>query len=159
MKDYEKDLEVIQKSEFLSQLHNRNKRKQNFQMVILGETGSGKSCAGLRIAYLYGIKTGNPFTVEDVVFTAKEFLQRIENLPEYSFILFDEAGIQYSSSDWFDDLVKILSYTLQSFRYKLINILFSVPNKQMLAKVGRNLLHCQGTMTGHRKMKIYKILL
>lgn len=134
--------------DFLQQLHNRNVEKngaKNLNCAIIGESGSGKSYGALRISELYYEKYLNKkFPVKNVVFTISEFLERVGEMgtdDKCSILIFDDAGLKYSSSRWFDELNQILGYTLQSYRYRIINVLFTIPVLKWLDRIGRGMLH------------------
>jgi hypothetical protein len=122
----------------------RPKFPRNINIAIVGESGTGKSWGGLKIGDLYYKKKYNtPFPVDNVVFTIEGFLKRIQVLDEGSIVIFDDAGLKYDSKRWWDELNQVLGYTLQSYRYKIINVFFTVPVTDFVDKVGRTMLHGQ----------------
>lgn len=134
-------------NEFLELLHKRNtnpRGPRNINLVVIGESGIGKSYATLRIAdQYYIVKLNRPFPVENVVFTISEFIERVKSLGKCSIIIFDDAGLKYSSTKWYEELNQVLGYTLQSYRYKIINVIFTIPVKDWLDRIGRGMLHGQ----------------
>lgn len=134
-------------SEFLELLHKRNTNKRgprNINLVVIGESGIGKSYATLRIADLYYMdKLKQKFPVDNVVFTISEFIERVKELGKCSIIIFDDAGLKYSSTKWYEELNQVLGYTLQSYRFKIINVIFTIPVKDWLDRIGRGMLHGQ----------------
>lgn len=133
--------------DILEIIHKRNIRrrgKKNINCAIIAESGSGKSYAGLRFSELYYSRYMDaPFTVNNIVFTISEFLQLVKVLPPCSFIIFDDAGLKYSSVRWFEELNQILGWTLQSYRWKIINVLFTIPVLKWLDRIGRGMLHAR----------------
>lgn len=136
------------KVDFLKLLNERNTAElgaKNLNCGIIGESGSGKSYAALRIAELYYKRFLNKkFPLNNIVFTISEFLERIGGSGEEekcSILIFDDAGLKYSSSRWFDELNQILGYTLQSYRYRIINVFFTIPILKWLDRIGRGMLH------------------
>lgn len=129
----------------LEALYIRNTRKKgakNLNCAVIGESGSGKSYMCLRWSDQYYKRfLKNKFSVDNVVFTITEFLDLVKNLPNCSIIIFDDAGLKYSSKRWWDELNQILGYTMQSFRYKIINVFFTIPILKWLDNVGRGMLH------------------
>lgn len=129
----------------LEALYHRNTRKKgakNLNCAVIGESGSGKSWLCLRFSdqyYKRYLKIN--FSVDNVVFTITEFLELVKTLPNCSIIIFDDAGLKYSSKRWWDELNQILGYTMQSFRYKIINVFFTIPILKWLDNVGRGMLH------------------
>lgn len=62
-------------------------RDNDYVMVIDGEEGSGKSVLAMNIA-----KYLDPsFDLNDIVFTAEDFMNRVKTAPKYKTILLDEA--------------------------------------------------------------------
>jgi ABC-type dipeptide/oligopeptide/nickel transport system ATPase component len=122
----------------------KSKFARNINIALVGESGTGKSWGGLRIGELYYKKKYNrPFPVDNVVFTITEFLKMVRTLDKGSIIIFDDAGLKYDSKRWWDELNQVLGYTLQSYRYKIINVFFTVPVTDFVDKVGRTMLHGQ----------------
>lgn len=84
------------------------------------------------------------FPTKNIVFTISEFLERVGEFgknEKCSILIFDDAGLKYSSSRWFDELNQILGYTLQSYRYRIINVFFTIPVLKWLDRIGRGMLH------------------
>jgi len=134
--------------DFLKLLYERNTQKlgaKNLNCALIGESGSGKSYAGLRICETYYKDYLNKdFTVNNVVFSISEFLERVGEFgvdEKNSCLIFDDSGLKYSSARWFDELNQILGYTLQSYRYRIINVFFTIPVLKWLDRVGRGMLH------------------
>jgi len=130
---------------FIDGLYVRNTKKKgakNLNCALIGESGTGKSYAGIRICeQFYKNKLNKSFPVDNIVFTIAEFLERISDIDKCSCIIFDDAGLKYSSARWYDDLNQVLGYTLQSYRYKIINVFFTIPVKDWLDRIGRGMLH------------------
>lgn len=136
------------KVDFLQILHDRNTAKQgakNLNCAIIGESGSGKSYGALRMAELYyKLYLNKRFSTKNVVFSISEFLSRVGDFgaeSKCSILIFDDAGLKYSSARWFEELNQILGYTLQSYRYRIINVFFTIPVLKWLDRIGRGMLH------------------
>lgn len=134
--------------DFLELLHDRNTAKygaKNINCGVIGESGSGKSYGAIRIGELYYKRfMDKPFPVKNVVFSISEFLERIGEFgkdEKCSILIFDDAGLKYSSARWFEELNQILGYTLQSYRYRIINVFFTIPILKWLDRIGRGMLH------------------
>lgn len=126
-------------------------------MVINGKPGIGKSYAGLTLCDSYARKSGVPFEIGNVVFKITDFLDRVQDLPQYSTILFDDAGVEYSSAEWYSNAVKTIGKTLQSYRYKVINTIFTVPDMDFIPKQARDLLDLRIDMQQRGRAKAYTI--
>lgn len=136
--------------DILKIVHDRNTRKtgaQNINIAVVGSPGLGKSWLALRLCEIYYKRFLNKkFTADNVIFTISEFLNLINKLPPKSFIIFDDSGLKYSNKKWFEELNQILGYTIQSFRFKIINVIFTIPIINFMDKVGVNLLQARVDM-------------
>jgi len=140
-----------QKNYLVAQIKKRIQRKKNFVACIVGETGSGKSYYALRLAEL--IKPNFDVNL-NVVFTAKDFLKRINDrdpetmLKKGDVLIFDEAGTGegISSREWWNLTNRLINYMLQTFRYRQIICFFTVPLQHFIDKQARELVHCVITM-------------
>ena len=133
---------------FLELLYERNTKiygQKNLNCAMIGESGSGKSYAAIRLCQKYYKDfLGKRFTEKNIVFTISEFLERVGHFGQdekCSCLIFDDAGLKYSSARWFEELNQILGYTLQSYRYRIINVFFTIPVLKWLDRVGRGMLH------------------
>lgn len=144
--------------DFYQLLYDRNIKKKgakNLNCALLGESGSGKSytATSLCIEY-YKTKLGKKFPIENIVFDIEEFLERVnswERKEKCNCLIFDDAGLKYSSSKWFEELNQILGYTLQSYRYRIINVFFTIPVLKWLDRIGRGMLHGRIELKGVSK--------
>lgn len=132
---------------FVDALHERNTKvrgAKNLNACCIGESGDGKSYAILRLCELYyNLYLNEKFPYENIVFTKSEFLDRIVNLGQCSIVIFDDSGMEYSSKKWFEELNQILGFTMQTYRFKIINVFFTLPHKRWLDSVARGMLHGQ----------------
>lgn len=123
----------------------------NFLCAITGPTGSGKTYSALKIA-----ESLDPdFTIENVAFTAKEFMTCINNpkMKSGSVIIFDEAGVALSSRSWQSVQNKLLNYVLQTFRHRNYIVIFTAPHMGFVDAASRKLLHCYMETTGIDSVK------
>jgi hypothetical protein len=132
---------------------NRLSHRRNVLGAFVGETGVGKSYMALRIAE----KFDKNFSVDNVVFDYDEFLDRVDSVKSGSFIVFDEAGVGFSHRTFMSLTNKVIGYILQSFRFKLINVLFTLPSLGYMDYVGRSLIHFYVKVEKPGFGKIYKI--
>lgn len=113
-------------------------RNQNLLVAFVGGTGSGKSYAALRAAELID----PDFDADRIVFTTKEFLSVLrQDLPAGSVIIYDEAGVGFSSRQWYTQMNKVLGYVLQTFRFKNYVVFFTQPDFSFLDAQGRKIFH------------------
>jgi len=134
--------------ELIDQIINRNVKKYNRNIVIVGPTGIGKSYAALRMLEAYynrleerdlGKKPEN--LTDHIVFTPEHFLDLVNTLPQRSTIVFDEVGLSYDSASWYSSVNKLLTHCLESYRYKVINVIFTIPHLGLMDKKGLSLVH------------------
>ena len=121
----------------------RIKRNQNLIGVITGQTGSGKTYAGMSFLESLSQDLGTNFCIKDIVFSPKEFMQRINSgeLKRGSCLLFDEAGVGYSSREWFSISNKLINYLMQTFRHRNYVVIFTTPDMSFIDKNARKLIH------------------
>lgn len=123
---------------YVSRINYRlNRLNKNWIGAICGPTGSGKSYAGLTLAYR--ISYGRFHTV----FSPLQFMQALNNpdLEKGDMILFDEAGVGLSSRDWYSVQNKLLGSVLQTFRNKNVGVIFTTPNLSFIDVQARKLFH------------------
>lgn len=116
-------------------LHDRN---QNFIAVCVGQTGSGKSWAMMRLAE----KCDPTFGVSRVVFDLTELASKVnKGLPPGTFFVLDEAGIAAGAREWQSKVNRLINYMLQTFRSKNYGLLLTVPDIEFIDKQTRKLVH------------------
>lgn len=112
-------------------------KNQNFLGFLVGGCGTGKSEGALELAYLMD----TTFNINRVAFTPKDFLTLIHSeIPKGSVIMYDEAGVGISSRKWQSATNSLVNYTLQTFRYKNLIVLFTVPYLDFIDKQSRSLI-------------------
>jgi len=117
-------------------VHVENK---NVILIIVGETGSGKSWASLRIAERLDPK----FTIDNVVFDVVSFINAVENAKKGTAIVFDEVGIGASNRSSMSNINKAVSALAQSFRHRNTFNILTLPSFDMVDKHLRQLAHFQ----------------
>lgn len=132
----------------LTKLYNRvHRRNKNLLILIIGETGSGKSYVALKLAYELDktFREGNPEELmkKRVARTPKEFASIVKNgnLKKGNAIIFDEAGVGISNREWHSATNKAMNSILQTFRNRNLIAIFTVPSKKYIDKQGRELSH------------------
>jgi|SRR3990167_3275671 len=134
----------------LDRTGNKNK---NFIMLVLGETGSGKSYACLRLAETLDLT----YLIDRCVFKPAEFVQLINDLVEKSergekisslVIVWEETGTTISARKFMSLINNVINYVFQVCRHLNLIIIINVPNAKFIDSNTRKLCHCIGTMSG-----------
>ena len=141
------------KSSTQAKLHERNRRGQNWIMVIVGETGVGKSWAATRLAQMMD----PTFTADRICFEPAAFMDQVETLPKTSVLVYDDAGLTYGGATWYDEVNMVLGYTMQSYRYRVINTIFTLPQRKLLDRIGRGLCHYMVIIKRHGQGRLYRL--
>lgn len=115
------------------------KRNQNLLICVVGGTGSGKTYLGLALAE----KIDPEFKASRVVFRSDEFLKVLNwgRLKKGNVIMFDEAGVGIPAREWQSFSNKAINFILQTFRYRNLCIIFTVPTFKYIDSQARNLFH------------------
>ena len=117
-------------------------QNRNWLAIICGETGSGKSYSALTMA---DIISPRGITIQrNLLWEPKQIFETIKNmkyLKKGDTFIFDEAGVGYSSRDWWSIQNKLLGAVLQTFRALNIGLIFTVPNLSFVDIQGRKLFH------------------
>ena len=125
---------------FVDLFRRRIRNNKNCLVIFTGDTGSGKSYGALRFAE----KLDPEFNEKRIVFTPDKFLEIIRHDKELhsgNVIIFDEAGVGMASREWYSIQNKILSYVLQTFRFKNLIVIFTVPDFTYIDSQARKLFH------------------
>lgn len=122
----------ILKTKVWGKMHLHN---DNWMAAVVGETGSGKSWASLRIA-----EAVDPnFTVDQVAFSVIEFLELVndDSLGRGSVIVFEEASVEASSHEWYSKSNSVLRNVLDTWRNQNRGAIFTLPAFGQLDKGAR----------------------
>ncbi len=104
--------------------------------AVTGPTGSGKSYFSLGASERY-----NPdFSVDDVVFNTKDFLNTLNTKKKGDVIIFDDAGLGIGARQWWEDQVMIFGKIVQSMRFKQVITYLTMPDIELIEKQSRLLL-------------------
>lgn len=113
-------------------------KNQNYMLCITGPTGSGKSYTAMAISLMID----NAFDISRVCFTAKDFIKTSNfDLPASSVIMFDEAGIEVSSREWYSETNKAINRVVETFRRDNLICVFTTPVFSNLDKKTRHYFH------------------
>jgi len=126
--------EIIKENFIYSSIWNGcYKKSKGASFLFLGQTGNGKSYAGLR----WCEDLDENFCIDNVVFTSEEFIDLVKSnkLKIGSCILFDEVSVSADSRSAMTKQNKILSWLISTIRFKRFIIIYSCPS---LAQVDSN---------------------
>jgi len=126
---------------------------RNFIGIIHGPTGSGKSYLGMKIAE----KLDPTFNIERVIFDPEDFFDLIGKLPKRAWLVFDESGAILDARRFMTVVNCVVSYVLETFRYKQISVIFTVPNLKMIDANVRRLMHSMMFQRDRGKARIYRV--
>ena len=127
-------------NDFIEKLKTRViKHNKNLIIAIVGETGSGKSYASLKLAEALSGGPGT-FPLENVAFSGAQFTELVnKNLPRGSVIVFEEVGYNYSNRKWQKNFGK--NAILQTFRHQNLILIMNTPSQSFMDKQARQLTH------------------
>lgn len=122
----------IERHLFLKRLTQRvMKDNLNATIIIEGEyTGVGKSYMAMRLAEEYHKKHKDklaPFTVDNIFFNPEKAMDFIGGAKRYSCGIYDDAGATAGHRNWFDEVMNILSTTVQTYRFRNLIMFITVP--------------------------------
>jgi len=139
---------------FLSNIvRTRILEKKNVLMLITGEASSGKSYTGLSLCEAFDPN----FNVDNVIFTPKEFFDVVLKLQKNSWVLLDEPAQALSHREWYSDINKAITWTVESFRFRLIHMVFTAINPALIDKVLRDyLVHFLLVMQTRGRARVYQ---
>ena len=116
-------------------------KNQNFVMLYVGQTGTGKSYAAMSFAE----ELDPNFNISRIVFSADEFISVLNddtaNLARGSVIIWDEAGVGMPAREWYSLSNKVISYVVQTFRVKGYVLIMTTPSLKYIDSQIRALFH------------------
>lgn len=121
-------------------IKSRVEKNQNFVVLFVGQTGTGKSYGAMSLAE--EIDPG--FNVDRVVFSAQEFidvLNKDKSMVKGSVIMWDEAGVGMPAREWYSLSNKVISYVVQTFRVKGYILIMTTPSLRYIDSQIRSLFH------------------
>ena len=141
-----KQVQILREGEVMNHwLENRLRKNKNALMATTGSTGSGKSYRDLRTAELwYKYRFKEEFNVDtNVCFSVLGLMNRLidPNIRKGELLIFEEAGTALAALNFQQEVAKIFTFVLQSFRSKNILVIFNLPVLTMFNKTCRLLLH------------------
>ncbi|HUT63340.1 MAG TPA: hypothetical protein VMZ04_05220 [Anaerolineae bacterium] len=107
------------------------KENLNATVIVEGEyTGVGKSYLAMYLSEEFHTahkKELPPFTVENIFFEPENAMNFIGEAPQYSCGIYDDAGATAGHRNWFDEVMNILSTTVQTYRFRNLIMFITVP--------------------------------
>ena len=139
---------------FLSNIvRTRILEQKNVLMLITGEASSGKSYMGMSLCEHFDPN----FNVDQIIFTPKQFFDVVLHLPKNSWVLLDEPAQALSHREWYSDINKAITWTVESFRFRLIHMVFTAINPALIDKVLRDyLVHFLIVMKTRGRAQVYQ---
>ena len=128
---------------FHNALSRRIHKKLATNVVLTGQAGIGKTYMAIDICRVLEGKTDSGkdrFSVDQIVFTYNEFMDLVLKLKAGKCIIFDEPSYAMGKREWYKDLNKALTQTIESFRFKLHPLFIPIINKSLLDKTIRDYL-------------------
>ena len=121
--------------------------EENAILLFLGSTGAGKSLSSISLASSISEQTGQPFKLENIVFAIEDVLNLVYHreppLPRGSCIIFDDAGANANARDWRSQANTILAKMAQTFRYRGILFIMTVPDISFIDIQVRKSVHAK----------------
>ena len=107
-------------------------QKEDFDFVLIveGEEGSGKSVFSQQIAKILDPK----FSIEQIAFTANEFIDKITKAKKNQCIIFDEGFTGLSSRSSLSEINNLVISLMMEMRQKNLFIIIVMPSLFMLDK-------------------------
>lgn len=103
----------------------------NATIIIEGEfTGVGKSYMAMELSEKFHMANKDvlkPFTDNNIFFTPEDAMNFIGEAPRYSCGIYDDAGATAGHRKWFDEVMNILSTTVQTYRFRNLIMFLTVP--------------------------------
>jgi hypothetical protein len=127
---------------------------KSVQVIFTGRAGEGKTYFMLKLAQLL-----NPFmTVDQVVFTREEFINRINTAKPKTVICVDETSYIGGKRTWQNPKQQQIMLIWESMRYKLLPVFSTVINISLLDKTLREqLIVFQVNMLKRGKARAYSL--
>ncbi len=123
----------------MCQFRNRVRGKNNI-ILICGELGSGKSWAGMALCHLLDPSFRKNMK-DRIIWNMRDFFTVVRDLNN-CYVLVDETNLQgYSQYEWASLEARIFGFLNQSIRFKMINVVMTMPKYQMLSIQSRNLVN------------------
>lgn len=132
-----------------------SKYNQHLTLIMVGNTGTGKSWAAINLAYLTAlavarIEKGKHVTPESwkdyfnldhmAIITLERVTQLLQNIHKHGIYILDDIGVGYSNRDFMSIKNKKMNQIIQTFRTDNTCVIYTVPSKGFIDKVPRELV-------------------
>lgn len=151
----------IHRDWFQRVLLGRLKKSFDTKILVIGETGIGKSWWALRLCEVLDQKFRDDpvLAVEtQICFRATDFLGAVKTLPHASAILYDEPGQSFFAREHLSAVNRILSKTILGYRFKRFMAFFTVPALSHIDKNARVLSKFKCDVIRRGYAEIYDVL-
>lgn len=140
---------------FTWELRRRVKQELATNVVVVGEAGIGKSYMAIQLAQNLDPK----MTVDQVVFTYKEYLDVLmQKKSKGKPIVFDEPSYAMSHRDWYKEVNKALTKTIESQRFLVRPLFIPIINTNLLDKTVRSyLIQFKVCMIARGRAVVYRL--
>jgi hypothetical protein len=111
---------------------------------------SGKTWTALSICEMMSLVNGNPFTIDQVVFSLRDLLKLVNSggLKEGSCIIYDEPQISIGARQFMSLSNKTFSFLGTTWRHRRFNLFFCTPWEDLLDLNARKLFQAKFTTKG-----------
>lgn len=142
----EKDVKYLELRLFINKvLKNCHHYNNNYIMVFIGPTGSGKSWASLRLGELLDPDNFGKINKEgypnQVTFDPYQFANMLHQTQHRgAYIMLEEAGVSIDAQQWWNKTNKLIKYFAQTIRYKNQIMSLTVPSFKFVDSGVRTLI-------------------
>ena len=116
-------------------IHYQLSRDENVLILIEGRTQMGKSTLAIQIARALG-----KYSLDNVVFDTKSFMERLTGLQFGDVLIYDDAGVGISNQDWYMQDVKVFGRTSQTIGNRHLVVIITTPDMNFIEPQSRRLI-------------------
>jgi hypothetical protein len=110
-------------------------RDENVLILIEGRTQMGKSTLAIQIA-----RALERYSLDNVVFDTKSFMDRLTLLQSGDVLIYDDAGVGISNQEWYMQDVKIFGRTSQTIGNRHLVVIITTPDMNFIESQSRRLI-------------------
>ncbi|WP_224332885.1 hypothetical protein [Haloprofundus halobius] len=116
-----------------------NIHNENWMCCCVGETGSGKSYAAVRL----GEALDPNFSIDNIAFSVEEFLELVndDSFGPGSVFVLEEAGVAAGNRNWWDIANEVLDSLTQTWRNQNKGAVFTAPDFDLIDSHVRRRFH------------------